>query len=115
MKIIKELLEQDEDRVGVIDRPKEKLIPKKPKMYMCVLHNDAYTHAHRVVDILNKYFGHGVQAAMMIMLKAHREGKAPAGGPYSKDIAQSKATHAMEEAKNEEFPLLITVEDVPAD
>ncbi len=110
--------EEDDDRgVQVIDRPPEvgrveEIIPKQPKTYMAVLHNDPYTHAHRVVEMLRDIFGQGEEAAILIMLQAHRDGKAPAGGPYSKDVAETKAKQAMDQARAEEFPLMISVEEV---
>ena len=49
------------------------------------------------------------------MMQAHMHGKTPAGGPYSHDVAESKSKEAMDEARAHEHPLLITVEEVPAD
>jgi ATP-dependent Clp protease adaptor protein ClpS len=103
------------DEIAILDpKQKEKTQTQKPKMYICILHNDPFTHAHRVVDLLKKYFNHGEQAAMTIMVQAHRLDKAPCGGPYTKDVAESKAKNAMDEAKKEEFPLLITIDEVGA-
>lgn len=121
-----EIFEQEwEDKpegpgVKVIDRPPEmgraeKIVPKKPKTYFCVLHNDDHSHAEFVVHVLAKYFGHNMEKAMHIMMQAHMHGKSPAGGPYPHDVAESKSKEAMDEARAHEHPLLITVEEVPAD
>ncbi len=106
--------------VKVIDRPPElgrveKITPKKPKTYFCVLYNDPYSHAEFVVHILMKYFGHNADQAMHIMMQAHMSDKQPCGGPYSKDVAESKAKEAMDEARAKEMPLMITVEEITAD
>lgn len=106
--------------VDVIERPPElgkaeEITPKRPKSYMCVLHNDPYTHAVKVVELLRKYFGHNEAGAWQIMMQAHQLGKAPCGGPYTKDVAETKANQIMDEARAEEFPLLISVEEVSND
>jgi ATP-dependent Clp protease adapter protein ClpS len=92
--------------------------PKKPASYMCMLHNDDYTDGEALVDLIARYFRHDVQTATQIVLLAHQQGNAPCGGPYSKDIAETKAKMAMDAAEMHPSigggpaPLMITVEKI---
>lgn len=102
----------------IIAEPKTHIKPKRPKSYMCVLHNDDYTDGEALIDLIAKHFRHDYQTAMQIVLTAHRSGKAPCGGPYPKDIAETKADNAMKAAEMHPeigggpAPLLISVEQV---
>lgn len=62
-----------------------------------------------VVKILTTIFFRSEAEAQALMLKVHKEGQAVAG-TYSLDIAQSKANKATSLAKQEGFPLRLTVE-----
>lgn len=98
--------------------PEEKIVPKRPKAYICILHNDDYTDGHSLVRLIAKHFNHSQEDAMRIVMQAHNHGKAPCGGPYPKDIALTKADNAMEEAEMHPAigggpaPLKIDVEEV---
>ena len=114
---VKELLENDLD---VIERPpetRERIKPKRPKSYMCVLHNDDYTDGEALVDLIMKHFKHDEQTAIQIVVSAHRDGSSPCGGPYSKDEAETRAHYAMKAATMHDSigggpaPLLISVEE----
>ncbi len=107
----------DRPEVIVAD-PKTRMKPKQPKSYMCLLHNDDYTDGEALIDLISKHFRHDFQTAMAIVLQAHQGGNAPCGGPYSKDIADTKADGAMKAAEMHPeigggpAPLLISVEEV---
>jgi len=80
-----------------------------PSMYCVILHNDDYTSMEFVVMILRTIFHKNYNEAEAIMLKIHEKGKARCG-LFSKEIARTKANQVKILAKQEEFPLLATVE-----
>ncbi len=102
----------------IVAEPKTRLKPKRPKSYMCVLHNDDYTDGEALVDLISKYFKHDQQTAIQIVIRAHEDGSSPCGGPYGKDVAETRAHLAMKSAEMHPeigggpAPLLITVEQV---
>lgn len=83
---------------------------QEPKRYNAILHNDDFTTMEFVVLVLKTVFRQSEEAAQMLMMKVHKEGKAIAG-TYSYDIAVSKAMKAKQMAREEGFPLNITVEE----
>lgn len=98
--------------------PEQKLVPKRPKTYMCVLHNDEYTDGVALVDLIATNFKHSEEAATRIVIRAHTDGSSPCGGPYGKDEAETRADNAMSKAEMHPAigggpaPLLISVEEV---
>lgn len=84
---------------------------KEPSMYNVILHNDDETTMDFVVYILNTIFRKPMLEAEALMLKVDREGSAVAG-TYYKDIAESKCEKAIAEARQNGFPLMLTVEEV---
>lgn len=82
---------------------------KEPDMFRVLLHNDDYTSMDFVVDILKKIFHKDLQEAERIMINIHEKGKAVCG-VYSYEIAQTKALQVKQLAKQNEFPLLATIE-----
>ena len=88
---------------------KESII-REPNLYQVVLHNDDFTPMEFVVE----YFG-GIflisdrRKATGIMMEAHLKGKSICG-IYSKDIAESKITLAVDYAKKNEHPLICSME-----
>jgi len=85
------------------------LVLKEPEMYRVLLHNDDYTSMDFVVEILMKIFHKNYQEAEMIMIRIHEKGSAVCG-VYSYEIAQTKAEQVKRLAKQNEFPLLATIE-----
>lgn len=98
------------DRPGTIDLEKEKIMTKKPPMYNVVLHNDDFTPAEFVVEVLQKFFGYTLQQGIQLMIDVHRSGKGIIG-TFSKDVAESKAKQANDYATAHEHPLQLTVEE----
>lgn len=100
----------------IVAEPKRKIQLKRPSMYVCVLHNDDYTDGEALIDLIAKYFRHNQQAAAAIVAQAHKNGSSPCGGPYTRDIAETKADVAMKAAYMHPSigggpaPLLISVE-----
>lgn len=83
----------------------------EPHQYSVVLHNDDFTTMDFVVMILQMIFRKSSAEAEDLMMKVHREGKAIAG-TYSYDIAMSKKMKAEGMARQENFPLKLTVEEI---
>ena len=83
---------------------------EEPQMFKVLLHNDDYTSMDFVIEVLTGVF-HKTQAqAEQIMLQIHEKGKAICG-VYSFEIAQTKAQQVKQKAKQNEFPLLATIEE----
>ena len=83
---------------------------EEPKMYKVLLHNDDYTSMEFVVDILMGIFHKSYEEAEQIMLQIHQKGRGICG-VYTFEIAQTKANQVKQKAKQNEFPLLATVEE----
>ena len=85
--------------------------PQKPGNFAVVFHNDNYTPRDFVVYVLQEIFHHSSTQAERIMMKVHNEGMGVAG-VYRLEIAEQKAYETAKEAKDNEFPLKITVEEI---
>ena len=85
--------------------------PKKPSKYAVVLHNDDFTPMDFVVYVLQEIFNHPFERAERIMLSVHNEGLGVAG-VYRFEIAEQKAFEAAESAKEYQYPLKITIEEL---
>jgi len=83
---------------------------EEPKMFKVFLHNDDYTSMVFVVEVLTSIFHKTNVEAEKIMLHIHETGKAMCG-LYSFEIAQTKAQQVKQRAKQNEFPLLATIEE----
>jgi len=83
---------------------------EEPQMFKVLLHNDDYTSMDFVVEILIDVFHKSNAHAEQIMLQIHEHGKAICG-IYSFEIAQTKAQQVKQKAKQNEFPLLATIEE----
>ncbi|HQR73205.1 MAG TPA: ATP-dependent Clp protease adaptor ClpS [Sulfurovum sp.] len=83
---------------------------EEPKMYRVLLHNDDYTSMDFVVEILTSIFHKSYMQAEQIMLHIHETGKAICG-VYTFEIAQTKTQQVRQRAKQNEFPLLATLEE----
>ena len=81
----------------------------EPKMFKVLLHNDDYTSMDFVVEILTDIFHKTQQQAEQIMFQIHEHEKAICG-VYSHEIAQTKVQQVKQRAKQNEFPLLATIE-----
>ncbi len=83
---------------------------EEPKLYRVLLHNDDYTSMDFVVEILTSIFHKSYAQAEQIMLHIHETGKAICG-VYTFEIAQTKTQQVRQRAKQNEFPLLATLEE----
>ena len=96
--------------VDLLDREKEKQKVKPPSKYKVIFHNDDYTPMDFVVITLVVVFRKSPVEAYQIMMNVHEKGRGIAGGPYSKEIAETKANKAMAFARQEGHPLKVTFE-----
>lgn len=84
---------------------------KEPKKYNVIMHNDDYTTMDFVVMVLINIFHKSEDDANTIMMKIHMEGNAIVG-TYTKDIAESKKKKTVDLARENSYPLALTVEEV---
>ena len=82
-----------------------------PGKYKVVFHNDDFTPMEFVIAVLTNIFFKNLGEATHLMLKVHNEGKAVVG-IYSYDIATSKGMKATSIARDNGYPLKISVEAV---
>jgi ATP-dependent Clp protease adaptor protein ClpS len=85
--------------------------PEKPGNFAVVFHNDDFTSMEFVVFVLQEIFHHPSERAEQIMLAIHKEG-AGVAGVYRFEIAEQKASDTADEAKENEYPLKITIERI---
>ncbi|CTQ56127.1 ATP-dependent Clp protease adapter protein ClpS [Roseibium album] len=82
---------------------------QKPKLYKVVLLNDDFTPREFVVLILKGEFRLDSSQAEVVMLTAHQKGVCVVS-VYPKDVAETKATRAIDAAGRLGYPLQFTVE-----
>ena len=84
---------------------------QKPGNFAVVLHNDDFTPMEFVVYVLQEIFHHPSERAEQIMLSIHNDGMGVAG-VYRFEIAEQKAYDTAEEAKENQYPLKITIQEM---
>lgn len=92
---------------SVKNRSRGKVIP--PSRYDVVFHNDDFTTMEFVIQVLQEVFFKNEIQAITLMMAVHRKGKAKVA-TYKYDVAISKKEKAEMRARQEGFPLKITVE-----
>ena len=80
-----------------------------PPQYKVVMVNDDYTPMEFVVHVLEKFFGHDRVAATHIMLEIHTRGTGVCG-VFTHDVAETKAAQVNAYARENQHPLLTTLE-----
>lgn len=93
----------------VKEKPKTTTKVERPKLHKVILLNDDYTPRHFVVRVLQAVFRIGEETASRIMYVAHTRG-ACVVSVYPKDVAETKATRAIDAASQLGYPLQFTVE-----
>jgi len=81
----------------------------QPRMFRVLLHNDDYTTMEFVVAVLIQVFQMDQEKAVQVMLHVHERGVGIAG-VYSFEIAETKVEQVTRLAREQEFPLLCTLE-----
>ncbi|MBF1995245.1 ATP-dependent Clp protease adapter ClpS [Serratia symbiotica] len=82
---------------------------KPPSMYKVILNNDDYTPMEFVIDVLQKFFFYDIERATQLMLRVHYHGKAICG-VFTAEVAETKVIHVNCYARENEYPLLCTLE-----
>lgn len=98
-----------QEQTGVKERTRTRL--REPKQYNVIFHNDDFTTMEFVVMVLAVVFHKSEADAERIMLDVHRHGQGVAG-IYTYDIAVTKAQKATQMARNEDFPLRISIQPI---
>jgi ATP-dependent Clp protease adaptor protein ClpS len=93
----------------ILSRGQTALQVERPKLHKVILLNDDFTPRGFVVKILKSEFRLGEGKAMQIMSTAHQRG-ACVVAVYTKEVAETKATNAVDAARKEGYPLLFTTE-----
>ena len=85
----------------------------EPRLFQVLLHNDDYTTMEFVVDILMRVFHKNADQATAIMLAVHKNGVGVAG-VYPYELAETKVERTRHLAREANFPLRCTIQEVGA-
>ena len=83
----------------------------QPPLFKVLLHNDDYTTMDFVVSVLQSIFAMAEEQAIQVMLNVHVRGIGVAG-IYTFEIAEMKVEKTTSLAREQEFPLLCTMEQI---
>lgn len=84
---------------------------EEPPLFKVLLHNDDFTTMEFVVWVLESVFNMPEEQAVQVMLNVHLRGLGVAG-IYTFEVAETKVDKATALAREQEFPLLVTMEEV---
>ena len=98
----------DSERGLVVEEAAPKL--KRPPLYQVLLLNDDYTPMEFVVEVLEHVFGMNRPNATRVMLEVHTRGKGVCG-VFTFEIAETKVAQVMAYARQQQHPLLCTMEE----
>ena len=90
-------------------KERQRIDLREPRRYKVTIYNDDFTTMEFVVKILTQVFYKSEAEAETLMLQVHHSDKAVVG-IYSYDVATSKVRKATNMAREEGFPLRLTVE-----
>ena len=90
-------------------RERQRTNLREPRRYKVIIYNDDFTTMEFVVMILKQVFLKSEVEAEALMLQVHHSDKAVVG-IYSYDIAVSKVRKATTMAREQGYPLRLTVE-----
>ena len=82
---------------------------EEPPLFKVLLHNDDYTTMDFVVHVLESIFNMQEDQAIQVMLNVHVKGIGIAG-VYTYEVAEMKVAKTTAVAREQEFPLLCTME-----
>ena len=90
-----------------------KLVPdlkvERPRLHKVILVNDDFTPREFVTIVLKAEFRLAEEQARRVMMTAHQRG-ACVVSVFTKDVAEAKATNAVDAARKKGYPLLFTTE-----
>jgi ATP-dependent Clp protease adaptor protein ClpS len=89
---------------------KIKVVVSEPKRWKVILLNDDSTPMDFVVSVLIEIFKHNPDTAHHVMAEVHETGSGIAG-VYSFEIAEAKAVEATNQARTNNHPLQIKLEE----
>lgn len=83
---------------------------KLPRLYSVVLLNDDFTPADFVARLLVEMFAKTTEEAISLAMEVHRKGRGIAG-TYTRDIAETKVSRAVDAARAAGHPLLLDMQE----
>jgi ATP-dependent Clp protease adaptor protein ClpS len=90
-------------------RERQRTDLREPRRYKVIIYNDDFTTMEFVVMILKQVFLKSDEEAEALMLQVHHSDKAVVG-IYSYDIAVSKTRKSINMAREQGYPMRLTVE-----
>lgn len=90
---------------------KERHQVTEPPLYKVLLHNDDYTSMDFVIMVLETVFHKKAEDATRIMMNVHQQGIGVAG-VYTRDIAETKMALVHDLARQHEYPLKCSLEQM---
>jgi ATP-dependent Clp protease adaptor protein ClpS len=95
--------------IGSKPRTKTRLKTERPRLHKVILLNDDFTPREFVVKVLRAVFRMTEDQAHRVMVTAHQKG-ACVVAVYTRDVAETKATEAVELGRSAGYPLAFTTE-----
>ncbi|TVQ91828.1 MAG: ATP-dependent Clp protease adapter ClpS [Chromatiaceae bacterium] len=100
----------DEDHDSGLTLEEAKPALKRPPLFKVLLVNDDYTPMEFVVHVLETFFRMSREKATQVMLHVHTRGVGVCG-VYPRDIAETKVVQVNDFARENQHPLLCTMEE----
>jgi len=98
--------------VDLVDKEKSKDKVTPPSKYQVIYYNDDFTPMQWVAASLIAFFKLTEDQAWNVTKRVHEKGKGIAGGPYSKEIADTKVSKVVQFFRANGYPLLAKSEKV---
>ena len=99
---------------GIVLQARKERKTTRPRMYRVLLHNDDYTPMDFVVRLLQVVFHRSEADSTAIMLHVHNHGVGVAG-VYSHEIAETKVAQVHMMARQNDCPLVASMEPEESD
>jgi len=89
---------------------REEVELKEPKLWRVIFHNDDKTTMEFVIFLLLQVFHKAMDEATEIMLEVHNKNAAIVG-VYTHEVAENKMNISVNTARQEGFPLNVSIEE----